>query len=70
MAYFETKTLSVLGHDMELYQVSQLMEQAVQMASQAAHLCPSVIPQPQKGAKRNKNQAKWNENFSGIQGIF
>lgn len=33
MAYVETKTISVLGFDMEPYQVSQLIKHAVQITS-------------------------------------
>ena len=61
MTHFETKTISVLGPDMEPYHISKLIKPAVQMASQTAHLCPQVTPQPQKGVKRKKNQAKGNE---------
>lgn len=52
-AYFETKTISVLGPDTEPYHDST-DRAGCSDGAQAARLCPQVTPQRQKGVRRNK----------------
>lgn len=54
MAYFETKTISILGSDMESYQISTDKTGY----SDGVRDCPLVTPQPKKRVKRNKKSSQ------------